>query len=169
MTSGELTSALVTIGVVVLLCALILIGWRNMKRRQSGVPAPYAEFADSSEHSFEGMYVATTRFEDWLDRIAVHQLGVRANARLELGEGGVHLMRPGTSDVHIPWTAYVKVTRSSGMVGKFVEKDGLIVITWVKDDFTFDTGFRPRYHEDTAKIYQLLASHQADAAEQETN
>jgi len=33
------------------------------------------------------------------------------------------------------------------------------VIIWTKDGFTFDTGFRPRYSEDTPKIYQLLASH----------
>ncbi|HJX79760.1 PH-like domain-containing protein [Glutamicibacter sp.] len=169
MTSGELTSVLVTIGIAVLFCALILIGWRNMKRRQSAIPAPYAQFDDEPEHQFTGMYVATTRYEDWLDRIAVHQLGVRSNATLELGSAGVHLLRPGTTDLHIPWNAFVKVARSAGMVGKFVERDGLIVITWTKDDFTFDTGFRPRYHEDTAKIYQLLASHQADAAEQETN
>ncbi|WP_455583771.1 hypothetical protein [Glutamicibacter nicotianae] len=29
------------------------------------------------------------------------------------------------------------------MIGKVVEKNGLIVITWNKDGFTFDTGFVP--------------------------
>ncbi|TAP28863.1 hypothetical protein EYR88_03035 [Arthrobacter sp. S41] len=138
---------------------MILLGWRNLKARQSDIPEPYAEFADTLEHSFTGMYVATTKFDDWLDRIAVHDLGVRTNATLELGSHGIHLIRSGSRDLHIGWEHFENVKRSSGMIGKFVEKNGLIVITWNREGFTFDTGFRPRYAEDTPKIYQLLASH----------
>ena len=159
----------VTLLVILASFAALLVGWRNLKARQQDIPAPYDSFADSIEHSFTGMYVATTKFEDWLDRIAVHDLGIRSNATLELGESGLHLLRPGTRDVHIPWDSFHQVVRSSGMIGKFVEKNGLIVISWEKDGYTFDTGFRPRFAQDTPKIYQLLASHQSGPAEQETN
>ncbi|CBT75929.1 MULTISPECIES: PH-like domain-containing protein [Glutamicibacter] len=159
MPEGAWTPVLWTIFAIVLAITLILVGWRNLKARQSQIPEPYAAFEDQAEHSFAGMYVVTTEFDDWLARIAVHDLGVRTNATLELGRAGIHLIRSGARDVHIPWEQYVQVKRSNGMVGKVVEKNGLIVITWTKDGFTFDTGFRPRYSEDTPKIYQLLASH----------
>lgn len=158
-----------TIAVIIAAVMLIALGWRNRKRRQAEVPAPYPDFPDTERHRFEGMYVSTTRAEDWLDRIAVHRLGVRTNAELVLGEAGVHFMRSGAPDVHIPYPALTRVQRSSGMAGKFVEKDGLVVVGWARDGSEFDTGFRPRYHADNARIYQLLASHIDDAAEQETN
>lgn len=158
-----------TLAVIVLLVALIWLGWRNRLRRQGGIPAPFADFEDTEAERFEGMYVATTRGEDWLDRIAVHQLGIRGNAELVVGERGVHFMRSGAPAVHVPYTALTRVNRSAGMAGKFVEKNGLVVTGWAKDGFEFDTGFRPRYHADNARIYQLLASHLDDAAGTETN
>ncbi|WP_159609148.1 hypothetical protein [Glutamicibacter sp. JC586] len=159
MPEGALGPIVITALIIIAAITMILFGWRNLKARQSQIPEPFAEFDDSIEHSFAGMYVATTKFDDWLDRIAVHDLGVRTNATLELGTDGIHLIRSGSTDVHIPWEHYEQVKRSNGMIGKFVEKNGLIVITWNREGFTFDTGFRPRYSEDTPKIYQLLASH----------
>ena len=169
MPEGALAPTIFSALVLVLGIVLVLGGWRNMKRRHSDVPEPFEAFEDTITHRFEGMYVATTRFEDWLQRIAAHDLGVRTKASLELGERGLHFMRHGAADVHIPWQAFDRATRTNGMIGKFVEKNGLIVASWDKDGFSFDTGFRPRYSADTPKIYQLLASHQDDAAEQETN
>ncbi|KLI87993.1 hypothetical protein AA310_08745 [Arthrobacter sp. YC-RL1] len=169
MPREAIVPVLITVLVIVGACALILLGWRNLKARQANVPEPFEPFADKVDHEFSGMYVATTKYEDWLERIAVHDLGVRSNAQLQLGAAGLHLVRPGTRDLHVPWSAFEKVSRSSGMIGKFVEKNGLIVISWEKDGFAFDTGFRPRFAEDTPKIYQLLASHHRGAAEQETN
>ncbi|WP_349931745.1 hypothetical protein ABNP34_07940 [Glutamicibacter mishrai] len=159
MPEGALGPVIITILVIVAGITMILVGWRNLKARQAQVPEPFEEFDDAIEHSFTGMYVATTKFDDWLDRIAVHDLGVRTNATLEVGEHGVHLIRSGSRDVHIPWEHFDAVRRSNGMIGKFVEKNGLIVISWNREGFNFDTGFRPRYSEDTPKIYQLLASH----------
>lgn len=157
-----------TLAVIIAAVVLIWLGWRNRIRRQSQVPAPYENFEDVELHRFEGMYVCTTGGEDWLDRIAVHGLGVRGNADLVIGERGVHFMRGG-NDVHIPYSALTRLKRASGMAGKFVEKDGLVVVGWAKDEAEFDTGFRARYHTDIAKIYQLLASQIDDEAEQETN
>lgn len=158
-----------TLALIIAAVVLIGVGWKNRLRRQGEVPAPYENFEDTETHRFEGMYVATTRGEDWLDRIAVHRLGIRTNAELVIGEHGVHFMRSGAPDVHVPYTALNRVGRAAGMAGKFVEKDGLLVVGWAKDGFEFDTGFRARYHADNPKIYQLLASHLDDAAEQETN
>lgn len=162
-------SIAMTLAVIIAAVLLIWLGWRNRLRRQSQVPAPYPNFEDTERHRFEGMYVSTTGGEDWLDRIAVHGLGVRGNADLVIGEHGVHFMRGGGTDVHIPYHALTRLKRSSGMAGKFVEKDGLVIVGWTKDEVEFDTGFRARYHADIAKIYQLLASHVDDEAEQETN
>ncbi|GAB3619588.1 hypothetical protein [Glutamicibacter sp. PS] len=167
MPEGAPTAIGITIAVIVLAFILIALGWRNMKRRQQDVPAPYEPFEDSEQARFTGMYVSTTRREDWLDRVAVHQLGIRSNAELSIGEDGVHLLRPGTTDLHIPYGATLEVQRGAGMAGKFVERDGLVIISWAKDDYEFDTGFRPRYHEQTAEIIQMLQPRMGGTAEQE--
>lgn len=162
-------SIAITLAVIIVAITLIGVGWRNRVKRQGGIPEPYPNFEDTETHRFEGMYVATTAGEDWLERIAAHRLGIRSNAELVLGERGVHFMRSGAPDVHIPYQALTRLNRAAGMAGKFVEKDGLLVVGWSRDGVEFDTGFRARYHAENSRIYQLLASHLDDAAEQETN
>ncbi|MBW4095861.1 MAG: hypothetical protein HIU81_11075, partial [Acidobacteria bacterium] len=94
--------------------------------------------------SAEGTYVATTTSGDWLDRVAVQQLGLRTRAVLLVFESGVLLNRDGVPDVFIPAESLTEIRTESGMAGKFVEKDGLIVIMWLLGEQALDTGFRTR-------------------------
>ena len=159
---GQYTGAVViTIAVIALLVALILLGWRNRLRRQSGIAAPPAVPADPGVQladPSEGQYVCTTTAGDWLDRIAAHQLGIRTNATLSVHPTGVLLARHGAPDVFIPAATITNVQRASGMAGKFVEKDGLLVITWALGDKAVDTGFRPRYHQELPVLLKGIAA-----------
>ena len=159
---GEYTGAiLITLAVIVLCIGLILLGWRNRKRRQADVAAPAPtpqEPGTALSEPSEGQYVSTTTAGDWLDRISVHQLGVRCNATLLIHDAGVLFARHGASDLFIPAEALRSVGRSSGMAGKFVEKDGLLVITWVLGDKDVDTGFRPRYHHELPQLVTTLGA-----------
>ena len=159
---GEYTSAiLITLAIIVLCIGLILLGWRNRQRRQADVAAPEhtpQELGTQLREPAEGQYVCTTTAGDWLDRISVHQLGVRCNATLMIHDAGVLFARHGASDLFIPTDALRNIGRSSGMAGKFVEKDGLLVITWVLGQREVDTGFRPRYHHELPQLLSTLGA-----------
>lgn len=167
---GQYTGAiLITLAIIALMIALILLGWRNRVRRQSNVSAPPATPDDLGADRLpaaEGQYVSTTTAGDWLDRIAVHQLGIRSNATLFVHDAGVLIARHGATDVFIPTAALRSVGRGSGMAGKFVEKDGLLVISWTLGDKDVDTGFRPRYHQELPALVQGIEALLPDATEQ---
>lgn len=165
---GEYTGAvLITLAVIVVLIVLIGVGWRNRLRRQSDVSAPPeipldahgepALGATIGEPS-EGLYVCTTTAEDWLDRIATHALGIRTNAQLFIHDAGVLLVRRGAPDLFIPRSLLSGASRSAGMAGKFVEKDGLLILHWMLGSQAVDTGFRPRYHQELPDLLTRIVA-----------
>lgn len=149
-----------TVAIVAVLAALMGLGWRNRLRRQSGVAAPPEAPADPGPvlYTTEGQYVATTTAGDWLDRIAVHGLGVRSEAVVSVHPDGVLLARRGARDVYVPRSDLTGVRFESGMTGKFVEKDGLVVLTWLLNGEGVDTGFRTRHAADKAQLLAAVAA-----------
>ena len=163
-------SLLFTLVLIGAALALIWLGWRNRLRRQADVeplPAVPAGLRGPLAAA-DGQYVATTTAGDWLDRIAVHQLGIRTNAVLSAHPEGVLFDRSGAGPVFIPAARLTGVRQESGMAGKFVEKDGLLVLSWMLGSRELDTGFRTRRAEDKALLLATLqdlisAAPQADA------
>ena len=151
----SLLFTLVLIGVAL---ALIAVGWRNRLRRQSDVeplPEVPAELG-APLAAADGQYVASTTAGDWLDRIAVHNLGLRTNAKLSVHPEGVLFERAGAGPVFIPAGRLTGVRQESGMAGKFVEKDGLLVLSWMLGSHELDTGYRTRRAEDKAVLLTTL-------------
>jgi hypothetical protein len=137
---------------------LIAVGWRNRLRRQSDVeplPEVPAELG-APLAAADGQYVASTTAGDWLDRIAVHNLGIRTNAKLGVHPEGVLFERAGAGPVFIPTGRLTGVRLESGMAGKFVEKDGLLVLSWMLGSHELDTGYRTRRAEDKAVLLATL-------------
>jgi hypothetical protein len=141
----------------------MLRGWRNRKARQADLaPLPVAP-ADDKTEGVEGVYVATTTAGDWLDRIAVHELGVRSNADLAVSPAGLIFHRQGAADVFIPAGQLTGVRADQGIAGKVTaDRSGLVVVTWQHDGRDLDTGFRPRHKADapalTASITTLIGA-----------
>lgn len=135
---------LLTLLLVVVIFAMMWWGWRNKLKRQDTVAAlPEAPAGlGASVISVPGQYVVTTSAGDWLDRLAVNGLGVRTPAVVHVHAAGVVLERKGAQDIFIAKEALGEVGARSGMAGKFVEKDGLVVIGWRLADTAVDTGFR---------------------------
>lgn len=147
-----------TLAIIAVVLVMIGMGWRNRLRRQADVgplPAVPGEPGVPSA-SAEGQYVATTTAGDWLDRIAVHSLGIRTNAVLNVYSHGVLFNRSGAPDLYIPAASLTAVRQESGMAGKFVEKDGLVVLTWDLGEHELDTGFRTRKAADKELLYDSL-------------
>ncbi|MDQ0735031.1 PH-like domain-containing protein [Arthrobacter agilis] len=149
-----------TLGIIAVLVALMALGWRNRLRRQSDVPAPPEPPADPGPVLYEaaGQYVATTTAGDWLDRIAVHGLGLRGNAVAAVHPDGLVFARTGARTVFIPRTDLTAVQLASGMTGKFVEKEGLVVVTWRLGALRVDTGFRTRHPAHKAQLVAAVAA-----------
>lgn len=137
----------------------MLRGWRNRQHRQAGLaPLPPVPEHDKSK-GVEGVYVATTTAGDWMDRIAVHDLGVRSTADLAVSEAGLIFHRQGAADVFIPVDRVTGVRTDRGIAGKVTaERSGLVVVTWSHDGRELDTGFRPRRKADTAPLTESIST-----------
>ncbi|MDQ0769005.1 hypothetical protein QF031_001754 [Pseudarthrobacter defluvii] len=154
----KILPGLAMLAVVAVVFVLLAVGWRNRLKRQSDVeelpqvPAAPGEPTTAAD----GQYVATTTAGDWLDRIAVHGLGIRTNSTLEVYPHGVLYERSGAPALYIPAGSLTGVRQDSGMAGKFVEKDGLLVLAWTLGAHELDTGFRTRRAADKDVLYQAL-------------
>jgi hypothetical protein len=149
---------LAMLAVVAVVFVLIWIGWRGRLRRQSGIEQLPAvpDMLGQPLISADGQYVASTTAGDWLDRIAVHGLGIRTNAELSIHPEGVLLDRSGARPLFIPAASLAGVRQDSGMAGKFVEKDGLLILSWTLGTHALDTGFRTRRAADKPAVLQQL-------------
>lgn len=154
-----LIPALICLLVLLGVFGLMLWGWKaRVARQDAAFPAPERPRTGMEllTDPVAGSYVATTLAGAPLERVAAHHLGVRTDARLCIGTEGVVLDRAGTTDFLIPTTAITEVNTASGMIGKFVEKDGLLVITWRLGETLVDTGFRTRSAADRTPTLTTL-------------
>jgi len=136
---------------------LLYIGWRSRRRRQSDLdPLPAVPGLGEPELAVAGQYVATTTAGDWLDRVAVHSLGIRSRADLAVHPDGVLITRPGCEELFIPASDLEEVRLTSGMAGKFLGKDQILVATWRLGERSLDTGFLPRHGADTEPLREAL-------------
>jgi hypothetical protein len=132
------------------LCALMWRGYQRRARRQADLPAPASvppaplDPADG----VEGVYASTTTHGDWLDRIAVHGLGVRSNAWVSVTGDGVFFAREAAPDLFIPAAALVGAELAPGIAGKVTGGAGVVLVTWKLGERTLDTGFHPRAKAD---------------------
>ncbi|GGJ06513.1 transporter [Saccharopolyspora subtropica] len=121
-------------------------GWVNRARRQAAelpdFPVPPGDLGKELLPAATGLYVGTTRATDWQDRIAVGDIGHRANGTAHLYAAGLLLRRTGASDVWIPAESVVDARLDHKLANKVVPGAGLVVVTWRLGDQLLDTGFR---------------------------
>lgn len=156
-----LQEILITLAILIVIIAASLWGWRNMHRRHSGIPAPASIPETLSEPSIqiEGTYVSTTQGQDWLARVHAHGLGNRSNAMVSIHPEGVAMWREGEENYFIPSADIEAVSYGSGQAGKFVEKDGLLLVNWSlgdKEHMPVQTGFRTRYAADKKPLRDAI-------------
>jgi hypothetical protein len=136
---------LLVLAVIALVLAGMRAGWRRRARGQGDVIAPELPpevLPDIVVGPVGGVFVGSTNHGDWLDRIVVHDLGVRSRAVAEIGSSGVALRREGARDVFIPASGVHGAEFARGIAGKAYERDGVLVITWDLGGRLVDTGFR---------------------------
>lgn len=142
---------LVILGVVVLLLGLGVLAWRRRAHRDSGIVPPLGEIpADAAvTHASSGFYVATTRRDQPLERLAVRGLGFRSRADVTVTSRGVALELPGQPSFFVPIEAVDAAETATVAIDRVVEPGGLVRLAWRADrtDGTrepVDTYLRPQ-------------------------
>ncbi len=161
------TTFTVTLASVILVVMLlgIILGRRNRTKRQQYVPVPQdmpSALIDQQPLTVvHGTYVSTVLGQELLERITAHKLGNPAETQIEIHTNGVALLRAGEPNIFIATPDIIKVATVSGIAGKFVEKDGILAITWNLGGMEVTTGLRT----------ETIAQHQQlhTALEQLTN
>ena len=143
---------------LIVVLVLFALGWRGRRSRQQGTarPVPVPDNLGEPDYQAVGQYVATTTAGDWLDRVALYGLGVKSNATAAVFPSGLFLARSGAPDLWIPRKDLRDVRLERGMAGKFVEKEGLVVVTWLLGTKRLDTGFRTRTAADKTPLLNAI-------------
>jgi len=164
---AEVTNWPARIGLVAAMLGLIALalwgmrrGWMHRQQRQSDVPPP-AEAPPVDvllSEPVDGLFAGTGAHGDWMDRIVVHDLGVRSRSTIAWGPDGIAFERQGARSLFIPAAAVVGVRTDRGVAGTVRSKDGMVVVTWHLGDRVVDTGFRADAAADHATVLDGLVT-----------
>ncbi|SDN70947.1 PH-like domain-containing protein [Allokutzneria albata] len=138
---------LLMVALLVLTLLAMLRGWRYRARRQAAVMpgffAPPATLGADLLPPLKGVYVGTVHAGDWHDRIAIGDIGYRAEATARLTAEGMYIDRVGASPLWIPAQTVRGARAARGLAGKAMGIKGVFVVTWALDEnWLLDTGFR---------------------------
>jgi len=138
---------LIVLSVVIPLALIavgMILGWRALRRRQADIVglAPVPSEAGTPALTEDLLYVATTRAEQPLQRIAVKGLGFRARAVLSVTPAGIRLDLAGAEPGFIPAAAIRGVGRATWTIDRVVSNDGLVFVRWNDGATTLDSYLR---------------------------
>ncbi len=110
----------------------MVLGWRARQRRQADIPQPQPVPVDvgTVRAAVSGLYVATTRRGEPLERIAVRGLGYRSRAVATASDAGVSLELTGTEPAFIPVADLQSASRATWTIDTAVEPGGLVLLGW---------------------------------------
>ncbi|MDR6868542.1 hypothetical protein J2Y69_003161 [Microbacterium resistens] len=142
--------------VAVLVLLAMLLAWRARLRRDSALTAPlgvpeHAEIA--SRH--EVLYVATTRHDQSLERLAVRPLVYRARGEAAITDRGLALSLDGSPTVFLSSDRLMTVDRATVTIDRVVEPGGLVRVAWRLDDGTIVDSYLRFTGDPTAAITEL--------------
>lgn len=152
-----------TLLAVVAVALLMRRGWRRRAQRHADLPplpaVPPAHEPAVTLGPVEATYVSTTTSGDWLDRVVALGLGARSESLVAVSRAGVAVDRRGAeTPLFLPAPAIRSVGWTSGMAGKFVGGEGILVVTWAHGDRLLDTGLHVRHATESTALHDAVAA-----------
>lgn len=138
---------LLMVAIAIVLLALMAWGWYRRTRRDAQPLTTVHDLPAASTviAQHDGLYVATTRHGEPLERIAAPGLGYRSRCDITVADTGIALDIPGQQRLVIPADRLVDVAQATVAIDRVVEKDGLVRVSWRTDPGTVvDTYLRAR-------------------------
>lgn len=137
----------VIVVVVVALLGLLVWAWRRRTRRDAS-PLVHPGELPKDAHvraTYDVLYVATTRQDTPLERIAAPGLAFRSKATVTVADEGLAVALTGQSPFVLTPAQLVGVGQSTVAIDRVVESGGLTRLTWRTDAHTIvDSYFRPQ-------------------------
>lgn len=126
---------LVIVAVTALLIGVGVLAWRRRAKRDAGLSAPIGELpADAvTTASSSGFYVATTRHDDPLERLAIARLGFRSRVDVTVTDRGVALDLVGQPRITLGTDRLISAELATVAIDRVVESGGLVCLTWLAD------------------------------------
>lgn len=140
-------AVLVMAAVAALLIVTGLVAWRRRSRRDAGLIAPVGEAPAGAAPRLrsEGLYVATTRHDEPLERLAIRGLAFRSRVDVTVTDRGVALDLTGQPRVFLAADRLVDAGQATVAIDRVVERDGLVRVAWTTPDGTVvDSYLRPQ-------------------------
>ena len=147
---------------VVLLWLLMLKGWRSRVRRQGDLPPPPSPPEVPGEvvvPAIPGLFVGTTFADDWLDRVAVHDLAHRAAGWIRLDASGVTVEREGLPDLFLPYADVERASLGDALAGKVIGPQGMVLLDWRLGGRLLTSGFRADDHGAHRRLVDAVNAH----------
>ncbi|MCG7415225.1 hypothetical protein MHK74_11725 [Microbacterium aurum] len=137
---------LVMIAVAIALLAIGVIAWRRRTRRDADLAAPFGEApaAAVERERVSGLYVATTRHGEPLERLAIRGLGFRSRVDVTVTDRGVALDLTGQPRLFLETARIADVDLATVAIDRVVERGGLVRLTWRAGDTLVDSYLRPQ-------------------------
>ena len=123
------------------LVVLAGVTWRKRSNTQ-GVTIEAPEFVEFSNAGSACFYVATTFADRPLDRVTAHGLGFAGKACLDVTDECINVFRSGERSFRINASSLIDLSRTSGVIDKAVERNGLLSVRWRLGDKELESYFR---------------------------
>jgi len=121
--------------------------WLRRTRRDRSLTAPFGEAPAGAlvRSMFPGLYVATTRHREALERVAMKGLAFRSRSDLTVTDSGIALDLTGQRRIFLAADRIEAAAQATVAIDRVVEPDGLVRIEWRTDEGTLvDSYFRPQ-------------------------
>lgn len=143
---AKLLTTILLLAIFAGLILLALNSWRRRRREQSMVFSEPAKSLEASElagsETVSAQYVATTITDEPLNRVSAYGLGFRGRATITSSEAGILIDRKGERALAIAGEQIKSVNFEQAVIGRAVEKDGLVAINWLQDNTALTTVLR---------------------------
>lgn len=159
--NDRLVPGIAVIVVLILLLALMFFAWRRRKNRDADLVSALAALpavvtprrADDAI-----LYVATTRADEPLERVALAGLGIRARAQLTVADEGLVLAPHGEHPQFIPAVDLRGAGTATWTIDRVVESDGLIMIRWALGGRELDSYVRVINSQEHTSLIEAITA-----------